>query len=211
MKRLALVVAALLLSVAGFAQQKGFVLGFTTSNASIKHIDTDAVGQFHFGMTSNYPLFAGLSLQPELLYNRKGTIVNMDDMSSSRVAMSYLELGVQAQFDIWPSFGRLYAFAEPYLGYGLSDKFRHPDVTVRNRWYYLNKLEGGFALGLGIQFIENLQLSAKVYWNLGSLYNPDGRIDLSDAKATVVSGITGLFQGGNSYNGMSLSLVYYFE
>lgn len=216
MKRLALLVATLMLALTASAQQKGVVAGFTASNTSLRHLerdvfDSDAVGHFHLGLTYNLPLFAGISLQPEILYNRKGTIMTKIADDPSKVTMSYLELGVQAQLDILPSRGRIYGFVEPYVGYCLTDKFKQMDFRAHNRWYYLNKLEGGFALGAGIQLFDDLQLSGKVFWNLGTLYDAEGHMDFNDAKAHVVTGITQLFKGGNSFNGLSLSLVYFFD
>ncbi|MDO5442210.1 MAG: outer membrane beta-barrel protein [Bacteroidia bacterium] len=211
MKRIALIVSALLVSFAAYSQGFGVVAGLTSSNASVRDFDTKTIGRYHIGVTANLPLVGSLSLQPEILYNRKGATVNdRESVPGAKVAMGYLEIGAQMQLSLWDGDTRLYGFLEPFVGYGLNDNLRRGEAGVRNRWYSLHKPEGGFALGAGLQLFDHLQASAKVYWNLGPLYNAQGKIDWSDAKATLVNDIASLFKDGNNFNGMSLSLTYYF-
>lgn len=211
MKRIALIICALLVSVQALAQGFGVIAGLTSSKASVRDFDTRTVGRYHLGVTANLPVIGNLSLQPEILYNRKGATVNgRESLPGSKVTMGYIEAGVQLQLNLWEGDTRLYGFLEPFVGYGLNDKLSRGDALARNRWYSLHKPEGGFALGAGIRLMDHLQGSAKLYWNLGPLYNAQGRIDWSDAKAILVNDIASFFKDGNNFNGMSLSLTYYF-
>jgi len=65
------------------------------------------------------------------------------------------------------------------------------------RWEY------GLGLGLGID-IWKLQVSAKYYWNFGSLYNESGTMN------DIGGQVKNAFKDGRNFNGITFSLAYMF-
>ena len=56
----------------------GIIAGSTSSSTSLDDLKTAAVNQFHIGVVARLPLPLGLNLQPALMYNVKGTLVDGD-------------------------------------------------------------------------------------------------------------------------------------
>ena len=210
MKKILLIAAALFITLSASAQTWGVIGGLTSSNASLKNFDSKTVALYHIGLTANFPVIDGLRLQPELLYNVKGT--TLDQVSSLGISgaeldmrAGYLELGLQAQLGIGTGLGRVYGFAEPFLGYNVTDKIQISDNTIDFQDFY-SKLEYGLAVGAGVSLTEHIQVSAKYYWNFGDLANAD----ISTVTEAVKSGIQKAFEGSNNFNGVSLSLALLF-
>lgn len=212
MRKLALAISAFILSFSASAQSLGVVGGFTSPEASFRRLNSGMLDRYHVGFTACYPITSSLSFQPEILYNKKsvGQIENSSTSARSEMTVGYLEFGAQLQFDLWRGRTRLYGFMEPFVGYGVNNTIKSENKEVKNEWSVFKKPEGGFALGAGFQFNENLQLSAKYFWNLGNLYDSEGRIDIADATSELVNDIVSWFQDGNCFNGLSLSMTVYF-
>lgn len=211
MKKILVIIAASLITLTASAQKMGVIGGFTSSNASLKNFESSSVALYHFGIVANFPVAEGLCLQPEILYNVKGT--SLDQVASlglkeSEVNMKagYVEAGLQAQLGIGTKIGRIYGFAEPFLGYNVSDKIIITKKDFVDFKDFYSKIEYGLALGAGLELSKHFQVSAKYYWNLGKLQaSGDGA-----AKETVVSGINQIFDGANNFNGVALSLAIFF-
>lgn len=211
MKRLALIIAASLITLTASAQNWGIIGGFTSSNASLKNFDSKTVALYHFGLTANFPVAEGLNLQPELLYNVKGT--SLDQLSQMGIKGSeldmkagFIEAGIQAQLGIGTKAGRIYGLAEPFIGYNVTDKIQISKEELVDTKDFYSKIEYGLAVGGGIELSEHLQVSAKYYWNFGKLANTD----TSASKDVVAAGIRKIFDGANNFNGVSLSVAFLF-
>ena len=210
MKKLLVIALAALLGVGASAQDFGVIAGFTSSSATLKGVSSGTVAGFHIGGAYNLRLPLGFALQPELIYNVKGTSLSE---AKANVTVGYLELGVQGQWGTNLAIGRLYAFLDPYLGYGVNNDFKFSSSeNVSGAWNYMQKLEYGVGFGVGFMFAKDLMLSAKYYYNFGSLYDENGNVkaSMSDLKTVAVNGITQLFKGGNSFNGVTISVGYFF-
>ena len=142
----------------------------------------------------------GFAFQPSLVYQMKG--MSLDKWTDStgkqinedfQAKVGYVELPLQLQWgpDLWVF--RPYGFVEPFAGYQITaNKSNYSDE--------LRKVEYGLSLGAGLD-IWHLQVSAKYFWNFGSIYQ-------SDLKNTGDT-ITGLKDGGN-FNGIAFSLAIFF-
>ena len=129
MKKLIVIVASLLVAVSAHAQL-GVVAGFTSSKTDLEeaYADINNVTQYHVGVI--YKLDLGLiAIQPGIIYNVKGTRMDaLKDLGlqSSLTQMDYqtgyLEVPVQIQAGIDLGLARIYGFAEPFVGYALSNR-----------------------------------------------------------------------------------------
>ena len=172
MKKIFAVAAALLLCVCASAQKVGIVGGFTSSELKLKNIEKSSVAQYHVGLAYNQPLILGFSVQPEIIYNVKGTSFDqLQGLADFKATMGYVEVPVQIQWGVDLLVAKPYVFAEPYVGYAVNGKWKanvanlltpSGDVDMSeldSRWEY------GFALGFGVNVLSRVQLSAKYFWN----------------------------------------------
>lgn len=136
MRRLAAVVAALVIALNAMAQSRvGVTGGYNTSG-------------YHAGLTMYQPLGLGFALQPSLVYAAKGT--DWDEIVSCK--MGFIELPVQLQAGLDLLLFRPYLFVEPFVGYAVKS-----DIE--------NRLEYGLGLGGGVHLGRSFQLSIKYFWN----------------------------------------------
>ena len=177
MKKIFAIAAALLVCVCASAQKVGVVGGFTSSELKLKNIQKSSVSQYHIGIAYNQPIAFGFAVQPELIYNVKGTAFDeIKKLADFKTTMGYVELPVQIQWGVDLLVAQPYIFAEPYVGYAVNGKWRcnnaiseflgteQPSGSVDmsnldSRWEY------GFAVGFGVNAFERVQLSFKYFWN----------------------------------------------
>ena len=177
MKKIFALAAALLLCVCASAQQVGIVGGFTSSALKIKDIDKSSVAQYHVGLAYNQPIALGFAVQPEVIYNVKGTSFDqLSGLADFKATMGYVEVPVQLQWGVDLLVAKPYVFAEPYVGYAVSGKWSCDNVIsdvlgtdkpsgsvdlseLDSRWEY------GFAVGFGVTVMHRVQFSAKYFWN----------------------------------------------
>lgn len=157
----------------------GIIGGLTTANTRISSayadIKTGSVSNFHVGVVYNQPLILGLSIQPGIQYNVKGAeLRNITAVSDLDLQTGFIEIPVQIQWAFVDILGIIkpYVFAEPFIGYAVSNKLVSSKSSVD-----LSKIktgfEGGIGLGVGLLVIKHIQVSARYYWNLGQLYTID--------------------------------------
>lgn len=157
----------------------GIIGGLTTANTRISKayadIKTGSVSNFHVGVVYNQPLILGLSIQPGIQYNVKGAeLRNITAVSDLDLQTGFIEIPVQIQWSLVDILGIIkpYVFAEPFIGYAVSNKLVSSNSSVD-----LSKIksgfEGGIGLGVGLLVIKHIQVSARYYWNLGQLYTID--------------------------------------
>ncbi len=206
MKKFALILvsAFVLFSSMTEAQAKGragIVGGFTSSRMALKDVSFKNAAGFNAGVAFNQPLLLGFAIQPELKYNVKAT--SLQDVKAN-LNLGYIEVPVQVQWGIDVlNIARVYAFAEPFIGYAVSGKMNvdgkiaggSRDIINNIR----NKFEYGFGIGAGAMLIDHVQISFKYYWNL----EPN---DLKD----VVEEIKGKFSGASRFNGLVISAGIFF-
>ena len=175
MKKLIVIVASLLVAVSAHAQF-GIVAGITSSKATIDAAlsDVQNVTQYHVGLT--YKIDLGIvAIQPALLYNVKGAKVSefkeLGDIASFDYKNGYLELPVQVQAGLNLGVARIYAIAEPFIGYAITTSTQSSNGNkIDVKWNEVkNKLEYGIGVGAGVELIKHVQISARYFWNLGNV------------------------------------------
>lgn len=173
MKKIFAIAAALLVCVCASAQKVGIVGGFTSSELKLKNIQKSSVSQYHIGLAYNQPIALGFAVQPELIYNVKGTAFDqIAVLKDFKTTMGYVELPVQVQWGVDLLVAQPYVFVEPYVGYAVSGNWKCKGGITDNeysdsidlsdldsRWEY------GFAVGFGVNAFERVQLSFKYFWN----------------------------------------------
>lgn len=189
MKKFIVIVASLLIAVSAHAQF-GVVAGITSSSSNLKDAVADVqaqnITQYHVGIT--YKLDLGLiAIQPSILYNMKGTKLNVANIGATELdyKTGYVEVPVQLQAGLNLGVARIYGFAEPFVGYAISNQVnsslaKDPQATWNN---IKSKLEYGVGLGVGVELIKHVQVSAKYFWNMGSMYGTS--IDFAGVKTTI--------------------------
>ena len=182
MKKLIVIVASLLVAVSAHAQL-GVTAGITSSQTNLEkaYADINNVTQYHVGVI--YKLDLGVvAIQPGIIYNVKGA--RMDALKDLGLETSltkmdyktgYLEIPVQVQAGLDLGIARVYGFAEPFVGYALSNEvttsiWTEPKQTWDN---VKSRLEYGVGLGVGVELIKHVQVAVKYYWNLGDMYGKD--------------------------------------
>lgn len=177
MKKLIIAAAALLISVSSFAQF-GVVAGLTSSSTSLKdakaEFQSKAIAQYHVGITYKAAIGNFFAIQPSLIYNMKGAkMAELKSTNDINYKTGYIELPVQLQAGVGlGSLARIYGFAEPFLGYAVTNKVEGGSMTLKDKWENVSsKFEYGVGLGAGVELFSHLQVSVKYYWNLGNVYD----------------------------------------
>ena len=127
MKKFIVIVASLLIAVSAHAQF-GVVAGITSSSSNLKDavadVQTQNITQYHVGIT--YKLDLGLiAIQPSILYNMKGTKLNVANIGATddiEYKTGYIEVPVQLQAGLNLGVARIYGFAEPFVGYAITNQ-----------------------------------------------------------------------------------------
>ena len=195
MKKLIVVVASLLVAVSAYAQF-GVVAGVTSSKSDIKSAiaDVNNITQYHVGVTYKMSLGA-FAIQPSILYNMKGTKMNIAELSSTELdyKTGYIEIPVQLQLGLNLGLARLYGFAEPFIGYAITNAATLSGQDLKADWNNVkNRLEYGVGLGAGVELIKHVQVSVRYFWNMGDMYGTTLSIagiskTISEQKASGIS------------------------
>ncbi len=212
---LTVVSMAAVLSLGASAQNRfGVMAGLTSSSASLKDISSESVSRYHAGVFMQIPLAAGFSFQPALLYQVKGAsldelTLSSESLKSLQTEVGYIELPLQLQWGPDLLLFRPYVLAEPFLGYAIATSSKgksQVDVSTTSKSFKesgLSRLEYGLGLGGGVE-IWRLQISAKYFWNFGSLYNQDSSV--GSAASAVAETVQSAFGDKKSFNGIMFSL-----
>ncbi len=104
------------------------------------------------GILYRFPLFGGLSIQPEVLYVEKNyhqTIQGDSDNFIARFRISTIELPLMLKYRFHKS---LYLAAGPYLAFRVSGRVRKDDNTPENPFTLdsLRKRDRGWAAAIGL-------------------------------------------------------------
>ncbi|MCQ2182296.1 MAG: PorT family protein [Bacteroidales bacterium] len=175
-KRLIIATATLFLSVSAFAQF-GITGGLTSTSSRISTAigEIKTLNQYHVGVLYKFGVGNLLAIQPELIYNVKGTNFELlSGISDINFKTGFLELPVQVQVGVGiGSLARVYAVAEPFVGYAITNKITMADFTESNWDLIKDRIEYGVGLGAGFELFQHIQISARYFWNLGNLYGDE--------------------------------------
>lgn len=212
MKRLFLTaVAAVAVMVSGLnagAQVKVGVLGgFTSSSTKASDISTESVSLYHAGLAAKVSLPFNLAIQPQLVYQVKGTAV--DGSVDFSMKTGYVEVPVQLQWGPDLLICRPYVLAEPFVGYAVNVKSVASVAGVEKivkdfKDLNLNRFEYGLGVGAGVEFWR-LQLAVKYFWNFGELTG-----EAKDLAGTISGAAYDAISDGKSFSGINVSLALFF-
>lgn len=181
------------------AQKFGVMGGATFS--SIEGIKNSSMTGWNAGITLQFKLPLGFSIQPSLMYNNKAS--KFDVMSSSTsLSVGYLELPVSFQWGPDLLIFRPFIDFAPYVGYALTSDVSASTLMTNKGWKtsYLQRLAYGVGLGGGIE-VWRFQVLCRYNWNLGPLFNDSGKADFSELK--------GAFEDRH-FGGVTLSVAFLF-
>lgn len=208
MKKFLLVAVALISGISAYAQF-GIMAGLTSSATDIKSAVVDVqsknINQYHVGITYKLPIGNVFAIQPSLIYTMKGQ--KLEEVITGykmnlQYKTGYLELPVQLQAGVNVlNILRIYGIAEPFVGYALSNTVMDGGnkLELKDAWENVkNRLEYGVGLGLGVEVIKHIQVSARYFWNLGDVYQG---LNVGDALSVVSS---------SKCNGIIASVAYIF-
>lgn len=180
MKKVVSLIAALMLCCNAFAG--GFLVkaGLSNSNMDLNQdvgsvISREILGGSFFKNFTGYHIGAGFrtdswngfKLQPELLYNVRGTRV--DDLTNWK--MSYLEMPVNLQWGLDLVILRPFLQVAPCIGYNFSNTTSSTDAggALGRVTTNANRFEYGISVGGGLDLMNMIQLSLTYNWNFGAV------------------------------------------
>ena len=200
---------------AGAQVRFGILGGFTSSSSKVSDIDASSISLYHAGFTVKAVF---------LLYQMKGTsmenyeklpLAEAVGLTKVETKVGYLELPVQLQYGLDLLVMRPYLFAEPFVGYAVNlnndakglNAVAEQAKAIKNDFKEsnFNRFEYGLGVGAGVD-LGSLQLSLKYFWNFGSLAEKDEVPNGSD----ITKAITKAIKDKQSFNGISISLAYFF-
>ena len=203
MKKLLTVLAALVIAVSAHAQF-GIIAGVTSPSQELQEAydNYSLIDQYHAGITVKIPLFLGFAVQPSLIYEVA------PEKSFSKVGS--IQLPVQIQWGLGiGGIGRVYAFAEPYVGYMVDETtFNFDGQKLEDKdWEFTNRLTYGAGVGVGVEVLKHIQVSARYIWNMGNLLDADGKANINgdEMVETVKQGLN-----EKTNNGIKVSLAFLF-
>ena len=125
------------------------------------------------GITANFAISDLVSVQPELLYNLKGTQVKENGKDSKvRLDLHYVDLPILLKVKT----EGLYFEAGPQVGYLISAKFggtSKATIDTEN----LQQLSLGYVAGLGYQLTSGLNLGVRFNGGISSVGKDNGIFD----------------------------------
>lgn len=204
MKKIIVALVALFFAFSANAQI-GIMAGITSSASDVKSAVSDIqnVNQYHVGVAYKLGIGNLLTIQPAILYNMKGTRIGdvggINDLNVD-YKTGYLEVPVQVQvgFGLGP-IARVFAFAEPFVGYAITNTIDTNGVSVKAWDNIKNKIDYGVGLGVGAEVLKHVQFSVKYFWNMGEVYGAD--VELGDVTNTIAE---------SSANGVAASVAFFF-
>lgn len=215
MKKIILTLALVFASIAANAQF-GVIGGWTSSRTGaegsvFKRENLKSVSLYHVGVAYKVDMGALFTIQPALVYQAKGTLVEDSlESLSSRGGFLELELGMQLGLDLLAF--RPYFLFEPFLGYQVVSEGENltalSSFTLKDMNTQLNnaknKFEVGFGIGAGVEILNHLQLSFQWFMNVGKLY------DANKLNADVMGAALSNYKDLKNYQGVKLTLGMFF-
>ena len=209
MKKLLVVLAAVLLTSAAVSAKGGFGItaGFNTNAAQLQDVSLDSRYGWNAGLTYSINLPLGFSLQPSLLYTQKSGAVAitslgiLNELVSGSVYQSVGSLSVPVSVQWGPNLivARPFLDVTPYVGYALTNKIKAVDPDIEGVTEGELGLDYGVGLGAGIN-VWKLQAIVRYNWSFGTMGNFQDffNIDYAEAIKDTV------------YGGISVNVAYFF-
>lgn len=193
MKKVIVAIAAMLIALGANAQQFGIIGGLTSSTLKLKDAAQDYknINQFHVGIAYNQPLILGLAIQPAIEYKVKGAkLAEISGVGDVDFKSGFIEIPVQVQWGWDLAVARPYIFAEPFVGYAVTNKLNMKFSDISGSWDELKQtFEYGLGIGAGVDLFKRIQVSARWYWNTGNLSMFEGSKVIDTIKGTKASGL----------------------
>ncbi len=162
-----------------YAQGFGVRAGINFQNVNGKDFEGDNLENklttgFHAGINYEVPVGTDIYFQPGLLFSTKGSKLEMSDIMSSKLSLSYIELPLNLVFKPLLGTGHMLLGLGPYLGYGIGGKAteRDFDVEFQNEVVesdpddviYLKAFDAGANFIIGYEFANmvSFQLNAQL-------------------------------------------------
>ena len=205
MKRLLVVIAAVLVAMSSSAQGKfGVTAGMNFNAASIDGIKTESKAGWSAGVTYAVNLPLGFSIQPSLVYTQKNASLVaqdfgfLDDVVASDLVQSVgsLILPVSVQWGPDLIVARPFFDVTPYVGYSLSNKLKGEASGLSGVIDGKNSLEYGLGIGAGLD-VWRLQAIVRYNWNFGTMGNLENFVGMETLENAV-------------YGGISVNVAYFF-
>ena len=190
------------------AKRFGIKGGVNVTDLNFENGRTPGALGYQLGLSWQYDLPLGFSIQPDILYHVKATKF---EQIESQFGLGYVEVPVNVQWGL--RFAnkniRVFAQASPFVGYAIAQTGNETGNSIfgeykdladkigieTDKWEGINRFSYGAGIGAGVQF-GILQLTAQYNWNFGNL------LDLKD---TDWEAIKGQFNEAN-HSGYTISL-----
>lgn len=133
------------------------------------------------GITWQFDLPLGFSIQPDLLYHVKASRIS--EITKDTFGLGYIEVPVNVQWGLNLANRKIRVFtqASPFLGYAVTQTGSVNPYRTGNevadamlessgldKWTNINRFSYGAGFGFGVQ-LWGLQLTAQYIWNFGKL------------------------------------------
>lgn len=192
----------------------GFGIVGGASFTQVQDVSSNLTAGYHAGLTWKFRLPFGFAIQPSLIYNMKASTVESALQTGSTLDLNvgYAELPVSFQWGPDLLLFRPFLDVTPFVGYAVNNEFVNTTAILdtitkwENNWDGMNRLEYGLGLGLGLE-VWKLQIIGRYNWNLGPLFNADGKIE--DVNDMVNIAKDSIFEGKN-FGGVTVSVALLF-
>ena len=217
MKKLFLTITLALLTFTAANAQFGIIGGFTSSSTKLPKgtnwsAEVKNAPLWHAGVAYKIGMGPFFTLQPQLVYQTKGSKVN-DGARDFKSQAGFVELELSAQLGLDLLMLRPFIMLEPFIGYDVTPgEILNGSITgitsdevnkyLRNA---KNKFEVGFGVDGGIEVMRHVQVSVQWFMNAGKLFNEDKL-----AADTVMKAIATNYKDINNYQGLKVTVGIFF-
>ena len=217
MKKLFLTLTLALLTFTAAHAQFGIIGGFTSSSTKIPSgsnwsAEVKNAALWHAGVAYKIGMGPFFTLQPQLVYQTKGSKVN-DGARDFKSQAGFVELELSAQLGLDLLMVRPFIMLEPFIGYDVTPgeilNGNISGITYEEVNKYLrnakNKFEVGFGVGGGIEVMRHVQVSVQWFMNAGKLFNEDKL-----AADTIMKVIATNYKDFKNYQGLKVTVGIFF-
>ena len=217
MKKLFLTLTLALLTFTAAHAQFGIIGGFTSSSTKLPNgtnwsAEVKNAALWHAGVAYKIGMGPFFTLQPQLVYQTKGTQVN-DGLRDLKSQAGFVELELSAQLGLDLLAVRPFIMLEPFIGYDVTPGERLnggiTGATSDEINKYLrdakNKFEVGFGVGGGIEVMRHVQVSVQWFMNAGKLFNEDKL-----AADTILKTVASNYKDIKNYQGLKVTVGIFF-
>ena len=217
MKKLFLTIALALLTFTAANAQFGIIGGFTSSSTKLPKgtnwsAEVKNAPLWHAGVAYKIGMGPFFTLQPQLVYQTKGSKVN-DGLRDLKSQAGFVELELSAQLGLDLLMLRPFIMVEPFIGYDvvpgeiLNGSITGASVDEVNKYLRnaKNRFEVGFGVGGGIEVIRHVQVSVQWFMNAGKLFNEEKL-----AADSVMKVIATNYKDIKNYQGLKVTVGIFF-